>query len=196
MKNDALKHTPQRENEAITHWLLQWKSGDTEAFDRLVALIKPELSKIAKSCLNKELHHRPQTTNDLIQEFYLRLIDVHQLRAEDRAHFFSLAASVMRRILVDWARKRNYQKREGEKHRVSLDAALTISPKHSQQLPALDEALVRLSRFDPRQSQIVELRYFGGRTIEETAEVMKISVATVNREWSTARAWLKRELEN
>ncbi len=187
-------HTP--EAEEITRWLLEWKNGDQEARERFIAAVHHELRKLARHCLNDERANHTLQTDALINEAFLRLVDPSRLRAENRKQFFALAAEVMRHVLVDWARQRAYQKRAGITRQISLDEALTVSAERSDVMVALDDALNSLSQFDPRMGRIVELRYFGGLSNEETAEALGLSVATVKRDWQTAKTWLYRQLSN
>lgn len=135
-------------------------------------------------------------TTTLVHEAYLRLIDAGRVRWQDRAHFFAIAASLMRRVLVDDARKRSFQKRGPELTRISFDKAMVLAPQREAEVIALDEALQRLTQFAPRKGQVVELRFFGGLTVEEVAEVLKVSTVTVLRDWAFAKAWLLREMQN
>ncbi len=178
----------------VTRWLLAWKNGDAEARERFLAAVYQELRKLARHYLHDERRNHTLQTDALINEAFLRLVEPSQLRAENRKQFLALAAEVMRHVLVDWARGRNYQKRAGATRQVALDEALTIGVERSAEILALDEALVRLARFDPRLSRIVELKYFGGLGNEETAEILGLSVATVKRDWQTAKTWLYRQL--
>ncbi|HWO02157.1 MAG TPA: sigma-70 family RNA polymerase sigma factor [Blastocatellia bacterium] len=180
--------------EEVTGLLLAWSEGDQTAFDKLVPLVYQELHRIAHSYISRG--HRGYTlqTTALVHESYLRLIDAKSVRWENRAHFLAVAAKSMRHILVDLARARHNLKRGGRAQRVSLDEALVATPQRSADLLALDEALGRLATLNPRQSQVVELRYFGGLTEEEVAEVLKVSPRTVRSDWSLARVWLYREL--
>jgi RNA polymerase sigma factor (TIGR02999 family) len=181
-------------SQQITHLLLAWGHGDPAALDSLMPLVYGELRKVAARHLRgQRVGHTLQTTA-LVNEAYLRLIDASQVQWQDRAHFFAVAAHFMRRILVDFARSRNYQKRGGGAQQVSLADALAIAPERGADLLALDEALTRLQALNERQAQVVELRYFGGLSEEETAEALKVSVRTVRRDWNFARVWLHREL--
>ncbi len=178
----------------VTRLLLEWKGGDAAALDRLLPLVYAELRRIAARHLR---HERPGHTlqpTALVHEAYLRLVSAPELEWQDRAHFFGVAARLMRQILVDHARARQRAKRGGEVRKVSLDEAPEARVTADVDLLALDEALGRLADLDPQQSRVVELRYFGGLTTEETAEVVGVSPATVKREWTLAKAWLRREL--
>jgi RNA polymerase sigma factor (TIGR02999 family) len=180
----------------ITGLLLAWDNGESGALERLTPLVYQELRRLARGYLRGERAGHPLQTTDLINEAYLRLIDVGRMRWQNRAHFFAISAQLMRRILVDFARARHNLKRGGGAQQVSLDEALTIFPEPSAELVALDEALTALARFDERKSKVVELRFFGGLTEEEIAEVLQVSPRTVSSDWSLARAWLQRELSH
>jgi len=181
-------------SQGITQLLLAWSDGDQAALEKLTPLVYAELHRLAKGFMFGERPGHTLQTTALINEAYLRLIDWKNVRWQSRAHFFGVAAQVMRRILVDFARSRNYARRGGGTQRVSLDEAITIHEDRSAELIALDDALKSLAEIDPRKSQVVELRFFGGLSAEEIAEVLKVSLRTVEREWSLARAWLYREL--
>jgi RNA polymerase sigma factor (TIGR02999 family) len=181
-------------SQEITQMLLAWSDGDQAALEKLTPLVYAELRRLAKGYMFGERPGHTLQTTALINEAYLRLIDWKNVRWQGRAHFFGVAAQLMRRILVDFARARNYAKRGGAAHQVSLDEAVTIHEDRSAEFIALDEALKSLAEIDPRKSQIVELRFFGGLSAKETAEALKVSQRTVEREWNSARAWLYREL--
>ncbi|QQS47563.1 MAG: sigma-70 family RNA polymerase sigma factor [Acidobacteriota bacterium] len=178
----------------ITQLLLAWGEGDQAALERLMPLVYEEMRKIARRYMVRQRPDHTLQTTALVNEAYLRLIDSSKVKWQNRAHFFAISAQLMRRILVDFARARMNQKRGGGVQKVVLDEALTISAEPSEELVALDDAMNELAAIDKRQSQIVELRYFGGLTEEETAEVLDISTRTVRRDWSLARAWLYRQL--
>ena len=178
----------------ITRLLLAWSDGDESALADLTPLIYEELHRLARHYMRNERAGHTLQTSALVNEAYVRLIDWKNVRWQNRAHFFGVSAQLMRRILVDFARSRRYQKRGGGEQVVALDDAPEIPSGKTTDLVALDEALDALSKLDPRQSKVVELRFFGGLNIEEAAEVLKISPATVRRDWSLARAWLHREL--
>lgn len=178
----------------ITQLLLAWGEGDQAALERLMPLVYEEMRKIARRYMVRQRPDHTLQTTALVNEAYLRLIDSSKVKWQNRAHFFAISAQLMRRILVDFARARMNQKRGGGVQKVVLDEALTISAEPSAELVALDDAMNELAAIDKRQSQIVELRYFGGLTEEETAEVLDISTRTVRRDWSLARAWLYRQL--
>jgi RNA polymerase sigma-70 factor (ECF subfamily) len=178
----------------VTQLLVDWSSGNKEALDRLVPIVYDELRRQASRYLRRErVGHTLQTTA-LINEAYLKLVDQKNVHWQNRAHFFGIAAQLMRRILVDYARARKRAKRGGSDIRVSLEQAMTMSKPQDLDIVALDEALGRLVEIDPQQSRIVELRFFSGLNVEETAEVMGISPATIKREWRIAKAWLHREI--
>jgi RNA polymerase sigma factor (TIGR02999 family) len=181
-------------SQEITQLLLAWSDGDQAALEKLTPLVYAELHRLAKGYMFGERRGHTLQTTALINEAYMRLIDWKNVRWQGRAHFFGVAAQVMRRILVDFARARHYTKRGGAAAQVSLDEAITIHEDRSAELIALDEALKSLAEIDPRKSQVVELRFFGGLNAKETAEALKVSLRTVEREWNSARAWLYREL--
>ena len=178
----------------VTRLLLAWSEGDRAALDRLVPLVYAELRRLAKSYMRRERAGQTMQTTALIHEAYLRLIDADHVRLENRAHFFAAAARVMRQVLVDLARERGSRKRGGEARRVPLDEAMAVSKQNDEGLLALDEALGALAQIDPRKSRAVELRFFGGLSVEETAEALDVSVETVHRDWRLARSWLLRRL--
>src|SRR5262245_21521950 len=178
----------------VTQLLMALSDGDQEALDQLTPLVYKELHRLAKGYLNQERPGHILQTSALINEAYLRLIDWKQAQWRNRAHFFGVAAQLMRRILVDFARARRQDKRGGAMRQVSLDEADAVAVGRAAEFIALDEALDRLAAIDPRRSWMVELRFFGGLSEEETAEALKVSPRTVRREWSLARAWLHREL--
>lgn len=178
----------------VTQLLLAWSEGDEAALDRLVSLVYAELRILAKRYMRRERPEHTLQATALINEAYLRLIDAKRVRWQDRAHFFGVAARLMRQILVDFARERGYQKRGGAVRQVSLDEALVVGKKQDEDLVALDEALSALAETDLRKSQVVELRFFGGLSIEETAEALKVSPETVRRDWRLAKSWLLQKL--
>jgi RNA polymerase sigma factor (TIGR02999 family) len=180
--------------QEVTQLLIAWSNGDQESLDRLVPMVYDELRRIARRYMEREpVGHMLQTTA-LVNEAYLRLIEQKEVKWQNRAHFFAISAQLMRRILVSMARARHADKRGGEARQVSLDEAMVVSEERAAELVALDEALNELAALDPRRSRVVELRYFGGLSVEETAEVLKISPDTVMREWKRAKAWLYAEL--
>jgi RNA polymerase sigma-70 factor, ECF subfamily len=181
-------------SQDITRLLLAWGAGDQAALDELMPLVYAELRKLARGYMrNQPADHTLQTTA-LVNEAYLRLIDSSRVNWQNRTHFFAISAQLMRRILVDFARRRSSLKRGGEVHKVELDEALVRPLEQKTDLVALDEALKILAELAPRQSQVVELRYFGGLSEEEIAAHLEISVRTVRRDWSAARAWLFRKI--
>lgn len=180
--------------ENVTDLLLEWRAGDASALERLIPLVYEELRRVARRCLRNEGAENTLQTTGLVNEAYLRLVRSSRVQWRDRTHFFALSAQLMRRVLVDEARKRNYQKRGGDLTRVTLDDTPVIQPEHPEDLVALDEALNRLAEVAPRKVRVVELRFFGGMTIEETAEALGISTDIVKREWRTAKLWLLRTL--
>jgi RNA polymerase sigma-70 factor (ECF subfamily) len=183
--------------EAVTALLVEWQNGNQSALDRLMPLVYAELRLIAGRYLSRESQSHTLQSTALVHEAYLRLIDQNRVQWQNRAHFYGIAAQMMRRILVDHARQQHRLKRGGAAAMLSLDEAVAASePAADVDLIALDEALTSLTTLDPRGARIVELRFFSGLTIEETAEVLGVSTGTVKREWSTARAWLYRELRH
>jgi RNA polymerase sigma-70 factor (ECF subfamily) len=181
-------------SHAVTQLLLAWNEGDQTALDQLAPLVERELHRLAQAYLKNERRGHSLQATELVNEAYLRLIDWQSVRWQNRAHFFGMAAQMMRRILVDHARRRHFQKRGGNALRVSLAEAENAAQEPCADILALDEALSSLAAFDARKSQIVELKFFGGLHEEAIAEVMKISLRTVQREWNMARAWLYNEL--
>ena len=180
----------------LTELLVAWSDGDEAALDRLAPLVHAELRRLASHYMRQERGDHLLQTSALINEAYLRLIDWKAVRWQNRAHFFGVAAQMMRRILVDFARQRPRLEHGGDARHISLEEALTVTNEKDSDLLALDEALEGLARIDERKSRIVELRFFGGLSVEETAEVMALAPVTVMREWSKAKAWLYRELSN
>jgi RNA polymerase sigma factor (TIGR02999 family) len=180
----------------LTQLLEAWSDGEEAALEKLAPLVHAELYRLAKRYMSRERPDHLLQTSALINEAYVRLIDWKAVRWQNRAHFFGVAAQIMRRILVDFARRRPRADKDAEAIRMSLDEALTVSSERDRDLLALDEALQSLSRIDERKSRIVEMRFFGGLSVEETAEAMRISTITVIREWNKAKAWLYRELSN
>jgi len=181
-------------SQQISHLLHRWSDGDSEALDQLTPLVYGELRRMARRYMRRQPPGHTLQTTALIHEAYLRLVGREEQRWENRAHFFSVAAQAMRHILMDYARARNREKRGGGGQRVSLDEAMTICPERVAELVALDDALTELAKLDDRRSKVVELRFFGGLTEEEIAEVLKVSPRTVSSDWSLARSWLLREL--
>lgn len=187
--------TPPAPPHEVTQLLLDWTKGNQAALDKLMPLIYRELRRLAHQYLGRERAGHTLQTTDLVHEAYLRLVDQRRVRWQNRSHFFGVAAQLMRRILVDHARRRRRVKRGGGVPMVSLEAAV-VSRQPDVDLLALDEALNRLAEIDQRKARIVELRFFGGLEVEETAIFLKISEITVMREWKMAKAWLHRELSD
>jgi len=178
----------------VTQLLRAWAQGDEEALEQLAPLVENELHHLASKYMHKERPGQPLQTTELVNEVYLRLIDAAHVSWQDRAHFFAVSARMMRRILTDFARSRSYAKRGGGAVRVTWDESLAASPEPDPDLVSLDDALNELSALDPRKAQVVELRFFGGLSVEETAEVLKVSQQTVMRDWKFAKSWLMRAL--
>jgi RNA polymerase sigma factor (TIGR02999 family) len=178
----------------VTRLLVDWRNGDRGALEQLIPLVHDELRRVARRHMAHErVGHTLQATA-LVNEAYVRLIDVQQVNWQDRAHFFAMSSRLMRRVLVDFARSKGYQKRGAGAQKMSLDEALIVSAEPGADLVALDDALDALAVFDARKAQVVEMRFFGGLSVEETAEALKVSVDTVMRDWKLAKAWLLREL--
>ncbi len=182
---------PQHE---VTELLIDWGNGDQAALEKLIPLVYEELRRLAHHYMGRENHHHTLQTSALVNEAYLRLVDQKNTRWQNRAQFFGISAQLMRRILVDHARSHGYAKRGGGATHIQLDEAAVLSPEGAADVLALDEALTHLSAIDPRKCRIVELRYFGGFSVEETAALLEVSAVTVMREWSLAKAWLRREI--
>ena len=180
--------------QEVTEMLVAWSNGDESALERLVPLVHDELHRLAHRFMNQERPGHMLQTTALVNEAYLRLVDSSRVRWQNRAHFFAVSAQLMRRILVDFARSRNYLKRGGNAVQVSLDKVLAFTPEQDPDVVALDEALNVLAAIDERKSRVVELRFFGGLNIDETAEVLKVSPETVMRDWRLAKVWLLRQL--
>lgn len=187
---------PEPSSHEVTQLLLAWGDGDQEALNKLMPLIHAELHRLARHYMRQERAGHTLQTTALVNEAYLKLVDWRNqnIQWRNRAHFFGVSAQLMRHILVDHARSLNYQKRGGGAVNLSLDEALTVSSEKSADLVALDDALQSLAQIDERKARIVELRFFGGLSVDETAEVLQVSPRTVMREWSLAQAWLYREL--
>ena len=181
-------------NSSVTQLLQQYRNGKREALDALFPLVYDELKRLAASRLRDERHDHTLQPTALVHEAYLRLIDQHSSDWQNRAHFFGLAAEMMRRILVNHAVKRNADKRFGNQTRLALDEAISFANERDVNLISLDEALNELVKFDEQQAKIVELRFFTGLSIEETAEVLGVSDSTVKREWRMAKAWLNQQI--
>ena len=182
------------QDDAVTDLLKAWGQGDASALERLVPLVYRELHQLARRHMRGERTNHTLRTTALVNEAYVRLTDASRVHWQDRAHFFAISARIMRRILVDHARSRQFVKRGGGAKQVTLDDALVVSIERSADLVALDDALLALAALDERKSQVVEMRFFGGLSVEETAEALHVSEATVMRDWQFARVWLLQEL--
>ena len=180
--------------QEVTALLLAWSEGDESALEQLVPLVYAELHERAGRYLKGERQDHTLRTTALVNEVYLRLINASKVRWQNRAHFLAVAAQLMRRVLVDFARSRNYQKRGGGAQQVSLEQAMFISSEKCEDIVALDEALQSLAVMDERKAKVVEMRFFGGLSVAETAEVLKVSPDTVMRDWRLAKVWLLKEL--
>jgi RNA polymerase sigma-70 factor, ECF subfamily len=178
----------------VTQLLKAWTTGDEQALEKLTPLVYQQLHRAAQRYMAGERSGHVLQTTALVNEVYLRLVDCDQINWQDRAHFFAVSAQLMRRILVDFARSRGYQKRGGGAPHTSLDEAPSVCNEPDANLVAMDDALKALAAIDERKSKVVELRFFGGLSVEETAEVLKVSVETVVRDWRLAKVWLLREL--
>jgi RNA polymerase sigma factor (TIGR02999 family) len=180
----------------VSNPLRAWRDGDKKALDELMPRVHQELHRLAHLYMRWERADHTLQTTALVNEAYVRLIDAREVDWRDRAHFFAISSNLMRRILVDFARARGYQKRGGKVKKVSLDEGLVISPEPNADIEELDDTLSRLSDFDPRKAKVVEMRFFGGLSVEETAQVLKVSPDTVKRDWRLAKVWLLKELED
>ena len=180
-------------NDEVCELLRAWSDGDRSALERLTPIVYRELHRLARRYMRGERPGHSLQTTALVNEAYMRLVDYTRMRWQDRAHFFAVSSQVMRRILVEHARRHNLKRGRGVPH-VSLDEAALVGSNRAADLVALDDAMTTLAQFDPRKAQIVDMRFFGGLNVDETAEVLKVSPATVMRDWSTAKAWLYREL--
>ena len=183
---------PQRE---VTQLLQAWRAGDQAALDQLMPVVYVEMHRLAHIYMRRERPGHTLQTSALINEAYIRLIDATQVEWKDRAHFFAISANVMRRILVEFARSRRSARRGADPETVELKEGIVSARERSSDLVALDDALTALAEVDPREAKVVELRFFGGLSVEETAEVLKVSGRTVMRDWDHARIWLLRELQ-
>ena len=183
-----------RSPQEVTQLLIAWRNGNQVARDELMGLVYRELHRLAHNYMKREAVGHTLQTSALVNEAFLRLVDQREVEWRNRAHFFALAAQMMRRILVDYARSRLYAKRGGGMQPMSLDEGVIAPEERSAEVVALDEALEKLGAFDARKGRIVELRFFGGLSIEETAEVLAVSPGTVMRDWTLAKAWLRREM--
>ena len=186
---------PQPSPHEVSQLLRAWSSGDEAALQRLIPLVYEELHRIARRYMGRERKRHTLQTSALVNEAYLRLVDWKNVEWQNRAHFFAVSAQMMRRILVDFARDRRYLKRGGGALQVSLAEAAGMTSQRGTDLVALDDALNSLAVMDKRKSEVVELRFFGGLSVEETAEVLKVSPETIMRDWRLAKVWLLRELE-
>lgn len=178
----------------VTRLLKAWGEGDDGALARLTPVVENELHRVAHRCMARENPGHTLQTTALVNEVYLRLVDIHGVSWQDRAHFFAMSARLMRRILTDFARSRHYQKRGAGAVQVSLDESLLVTPQKDADIMALDAALTDFAVLYPRQSRVVELRFFGGLEVEEAAEALKVSPVTVKRDWRFAKAWLLRAM--
>jgi len=178
----------------VTQLLRAWSEGDHEALDKLTPLVYEELHRAAHRYMAQERPGHTLQTTALVNEVYLRLVDIREVTWQDRAHFFAVCARLMRRVLTDFARSRGYLKRGGDSPHVALDQALLVNLEPPADLIALDDGLNALAAFDPRKSEVVELRFFGGLSVDETAEVLEVSPKTVDRDWKLARLWLLEEM--
>ncbi len=182
--------SPEPRQQQVTQLLSEWRSGDASALEKLIPLVQPELQRLARHYMSRERPGHTLQATVLLDDAYLELADNSNPQWQNRAHFFAVAAQLMRRIMVGHARQRNAAKRGGGAIKVSLDECAVVTPTRADVLLALDEALEKLAAFDQRQANVVEMRYFGGLTMDEIAEVLKIHVNTVMRDWTAARAWL------
>ncbi len=185
-----------RSPQEVTQLLVAWRNGDEAARDELMPLVYQELHRLAHQYMSRERPGHTLQTSALVNEAFLRLADQRDVQWQNRAHFIGIAGQMMRRILVDYARNRGHAKRGGSALHVSLDEELIVSEERSAEVVALDDALQSLARLDERKSRLVELRFFGGLSIEETAEVLGVSPGTVMRDWTLAKAWLRREMSH
>ena len=179
----------------ITGLLIAWSDGDQAALEGLLPLVERELHRLARRYMRRENPGHTLQTTALVNEAYLKLCDQTRVRWQNRAHFFAIAAQTMRRILIDHARARRYEKRGGGARALPLDEAVMLSDERADELVALDDALAALEKLDPRKARVVELRYFGGLSVEETAEVLKVSRSTVLHDWNMAKAWLYQQIQ-
>jgi RNA polymerase sigma-70 factor, ECF subfamily len=180
----------------VTRLLQAWRTGDEGALEQLMPLVYAELHRMARRYMAAEQTGHPLQTTDLVHEVYLRLVNVNSVDWQNRAHFYAICARLMRRILIDFARSRNYQKRGPNFAHIQLEEAATVSAAVSSEILAVDQALNQLAVFDSRKSDVVELRFFGGLTVEEIAVALQVSPETVMRDWKLAKAWLLRELSH
>jgi RNA polymerase sigma factor (TIGR02999 family) len=185
---------PDTSSHRLTQLLVDWSNGKPAALAELMPLVDRELHRLAHHYMRQEKPGHTLQTTALVNEAYLKLVDQRQVHWKNRAHFFALSAQLMRRILVDHARKRKYAKRGGDADRISFDEGLPVSRERGADLIALDDALDRLAALDERKSKVVELRFFGGLSVEETAEALGVSPLTIKRDWKMAKAWLYNSL--
>jgi RNA polymerase sigma-70 factor (ECF subfamily) len=179
----------------ITELLVAWSGGDKKALDELMQVVYEELRRLAHRQLAKERQDHTLQTTALVNEAYLKLVDQKRVKWQGRSHFFALSSQLMRRILVDYARSRQYAKRGGGKSALPLDEALIVAPGRASEMIALDEALTKLAKHDERKARIVELRFFAGMSIDETSDLLGVSPGTVMKDWTLAKAWLQREMD-
>jgi RNA polymerase sigma-70 factor (ECF subfamily) len=191
MSADSMSAQPDRD---VTALLMAWRTGDEEALSHLTTLVYDELHRLAERYMRGERAGHSLQTTELVNEAYIKLVDSSRVRWQNRVHFFAVAAQLMRRILVDFARRRQYQKRGGDWQKVTLAEGLDVATNVNTDLVAVDQALQELAALDPRKARVVELRFFGGLSLEETAEALNVSPDTVGRDWRAAKAWLTREL--
>lgn|SRR5215467_9941004 len=193
-EEDMAEEITARDRSEVTRWLIAGNAGDARALEALLPLVYDELHRQAVRFFHRERAGHTLQPTALVHEVYLRLINQHEVNWQNRAQFFGIAAEMMRRILVSHARGRQAEKRGGAAQRITLDEGVAATPERDLNLLALDEALTRLGQLDPQKSRIVELRFFTGLSVEETAEVMGVSPRTIDRQWQTAKAWLYREI--
>jgi RNA polymerase sigma factor (TIGR02999 family) len=182
--------------QSVTQLLKAWGNGEQQALDQLISLVYAELHRLAHRYMRRERSGHTLQPTALVHEVYERLVDLQNVSWQNRAHFFGVSAQLMRRILVDYARSRRYTKREGQWHQVPLNEAVALFPDRKTDIVALDDALRALADIDPRKSRVVEMRFFGGLSIKEVAEVLNISEESVQRDWRLAKVWLLRELSH
>jgi RNA polymerase sigma factor (TIGR02999 family) len=188
--------TPLPSTNEVTELLLAWSNGEKSALERLAPLVYEELHRLAHHYMSRERPDHTLQTSALVNEAYLRLVDQRRVQCQNRAHFFAISAQLMRQILINHAQSRRCLKRGRGARKVSLDEAIIVSEERGEDVLALDDALNELAKVDPRKSKVVELRFFGGLSVEESAEALDVSPVTIMREWRLARAWLYRELGN
>jgi RNA polymerase sigma-70 factor (ECF subfamily) len=183
------------QHQDVTELLIAWGNGDEDALSRLTPLVYQELHRLAAAYMRRERAGHTLQTSALVNEAYIKLVDSSRVRWQNRAHFFAVAAQLMRRILVDFARSRQYHKRGAGWQRVTLEERPGVAARLDSDLVALDDALQELAKLDPRKARVIELRFFGGLSLEETSEALQVSTDTVGRDWRAAKAWLMRELK-